>query len=415
MIPEETALKSTSERSLWRNGSFLVLWSGQTISTLGNQISDLALPLLVLALTNSPAQAGVTAAFEALPYVVFSLLAGALIDRWDRKMVMICCDVARCLVLGAIPLVFFLGHLNIVQIYITALVEGTAFVFFNIAQTAALPRVVPASQLSQANALNSASESGAQLIGPGLSGIIISLARNTLIGAALAYLIDSISFLLSVISLCFIRIPFQSSRASAQKRSLRVEIGEGLRFLWQQPILRTMALITMSVNLFLTPSFLAIVVLARDSLSADPRTIGLIFSVSSIGGLLGSFIVPHIPKRWRVGQIIFGSIILLTFAMSLLAVAPSPLIVCLGSALIAIVQPIYGITQVTYRLKITPDALQGRVNSVFRLLAFGMPPLSLALGGLLLAYTGPRLVLGLLAVGLILTAITASFTELRRA
>lgn len=415
MTTQEAAVKDAPPRSLWYNISFLILWSGQAISTLGNQISGLALPLLVLALTNSAGQAGIIAALEALPYVFFSLLAGALIDRWNRKLVMISCDIARCLVLGSIPLTYILGHLNVIQLYVAAFVEGTAYVFFNIAQTAALPRVVPASQLSQANALNSATESSIQLIGPGLSGLIIGFARSTLIGAVLAYLIDSISFLVSVVSLSLIRVPFQDERVLSKKRSLRKEILEGLRFLWERPILRIMALLTMSVNLFLTPSFLAIVVLARDSLHADARAIGLIFSVSSIGGLLGSLIVPRVSKRWRVGHIIIGAIIILTIAMSLLALGTSLFMVGVGSTLISIMQPIYGVTQVTYRLKLIPDELQGRVNSAFRLLAFGMPPLGLAFGGLLLGYLGPHAVLGLLAAGLLLSVSIASFTELRRA
>lgn len=417
MLKKAVVQTSTASlpHSLWRNMSFLILWGGQTISTLGNQISNLALPLLVLALTGSVVQAGSIAAIESLPYVVFSLPAGALIDRWNRKVVMISCDGARCLVLASIPLAYISGHLSIIQLYIVALVEGTAYVFFNIAQTAALPCVVHEAQLSQANALNSTTEWGTQLIGPGLSGFIIGIARNTLIGAALAYLLDSLSFLISVVSLLFIRTPFQRERISTERKSLRVEIVNGLHFVWTRPILRSMALLTMGVNLFLAPSYLAIIVLSRNSLHIDVGTIGLVFSVSSVGGLIGSFLVPRISKYLRVGGIIISSMIILALAMSLLALAISPIMVAVGSAFIAITQPIYGVTQVTYRLKITPDELQGRVNSTFRLLAFGMPPLGLAVGGLLMGYFGPRPVLGLLALGLILCAIIASFTELRKA
>ena len=127
-------------RSLWRNRDFLLLWNGQTISTLGTNISTLALPLLVLALTHSPAQAGLLTATRLLPYLLFSLPAGALLDRWNRKSVMIGCDLVRWLALGSVPLAFALGHLTLIHLYLVAFVEGTAYVFFSLAQIAALPR-----------------------------------------------------------------------------------------------------------------------------------------------------------------------------------------------------------------------------------------------------------------------------------
>jgi len=119
-------------RPLWRNRDFILLWSDQTVSTLGTSMSLLALPLLALALTRSPAQAGFLAAVQSLPYLVFSLPAGALIDRWDRKRVMIRCDAARFIVYGSVPLAYVLGHLTIAQLYLVALVGGTAFVFVTI-------------------------------------------------------------------------------------------------------------------------------------------------------------------------------------------------------------------------------------------------------------------------------------------
>jgi len=169
-------------RTLWRNGDFLLLWSGQAVSTLGSTVSTLALPLLVLALTHSPAQAGFIAAAQAIPYLVLALPAGALIDQWDRKAVMIRCDVARFLVLGSIPLAAAVGRLTVAQLYIVALVAGTARVFFNIAQTAALTHVVPATQLPRANALDQTVSSTAALIGPGVAGAIVALGRTAFMG-----------------------------------------------------------------------------------------------------------------------------------------------------------------------------------------------------------------------------------------
>ena len=130
--------RATRPGRLWRNRSYMLLWSGQAISTIGTQVSTVAFPLLVLFLTHSPAQAGLMGAVRALPYLFFSLPAGALVDRWDRKRVMIVCDTGRAIAMGSIPVALALSHLSMVQLYIVSAVEGTLFVFFNIAEVACI-------------------------------------------------------------------------------------------------------------------------------------------------------------------------------------------------------------------------------------------------------------------------------------
>ena len=414
MATEERALPQRP-RALWGNIDFLLLWSGQAVSTLGSTTSRLALPLLVLALTDDPAQAGLIAALQTLPYLAFGLLAGALIDRWNRKRVMISCDIVRAVAYGSIPVAYALGQVGPVLLYGVALASGTAFVFFNIAQVAALPRVVPSAQLAQANALNASADAAATLIGPGLAGFIISLARSTVPGAVLAYLLDSLSYLVSVVSLGFIHTPFQAERTPVAERSLRTEIAEGLRFLWAEPRLRAIALLTLSVNVFFGPVFLAVIVLVSGTLHADARTLGLIFSVSSVGGLAGAAVAPWLTARLRFGQLIIGSIALWTLATALLAAAISPAMVVVGQALVSLMLPIYNVAVISYRLALTPDALQGRVNSVARLLALAGLPAGTAIGGLLLGALGPRAELWLVALGMGLSALAVSGTDLRRA
>ncbi|HEV8192603.1 MAG TPA: MFS transporter, partial [Ktedonobacterales bacterium] len=157
-------------RSLFRNRDYMLLWGGQTVSTIGTEVSMVAFPFLVLALTGSPAQAGLMGGLRALPYLLFSLPAGALIDRWNRKTVMILCDAGRALALGSIPLALILGQLTLVQLYTVSAAEGTLFVFFNLAEVASLPRVVPKEQLPAANAQYSATEGTSALVGPALGG-----------------------------------------------------------------------------------------------------------------------------------------------------------------------------------------------------------------------------------------------------
>lgn len=402
-------------RSLWRNRDFLLLWNGQTISTLGTNISTLALPLLVLALTHSPAQAGLLTATRLLPYLLFSLPAGALLDRWNRKSVMIGCDLVRWLALGSVPLAFALGHLTLIHLYLVAFVEGTAYVFFSLAQIAALPQVVSSAHLPQAYALDTTTEYIGTLLGPGLGGFLIGLAPLVALGASLAYLVDSFSYLVSLVSLLFIRVSFQLKRTASSRYALRKEIAEGLRFLWQRPLLRTMVMLTMTVNFLLSPVTLLVIVLVQGSLHIDVRTLGIILSVGGIGGVLGGAIAPWIRTRIRFGQAIIGSVIIWGIATLLLALASSPLLLAVGVGVTSLMWPIYGVILVSYRLSITPDYLQGRVNSAFRFLSYGSEPLGAALGGLLLVPLGPRVVLALIAAGLVLSSVVVSCTALCRA
>lgn len=405
---------------LWRQRDFLLLWSGQTVSRLGSQVSNIALPLLVLALTRSPAQVGFIAAAQSLPYLLLSLPAGALVDRWDRQRVMIVCDATRFLTMASIPLAYVAGRLEVAQLYAVALVMGLALVFFDAAELAALPRVVPESQLTRAAGLNATAESGAYLVGLGLAGVLIGLARSTVPGAALAYLVDSLSYLISLLTLGFIRLPVQDGQATPPHvalslRAVRAEIMEGVRFLWAQRRLRAIALLSTAINLLDGPLMLAVIVLARDELHADARTIGLIFSGSGAGELLGSFLAPWVEARVRLGRALIGAVAVWALAMPLEAAAMSPLMLIAGAALADMMIPIYNVTQVAYRLSLIPDAVQGRVNSAYRLPSYGSQLIGTAGGGVLIGTLGARPVLWLIAGGLALCALAAGLTPLRRA
>src|SRR5213078_3409399 len=213
------------QKPLWFNRDYMLLWSGQIVSNIGTQVSQLAFPLLILALTGSAAQAGFAGALRASPYVIFSLPAGALIDRWDRKRTMIICDAGRAISLASIPVAYVLGDLTIVQLYLVSAIEGTLYVFFNIAEAACLPRVVPKAQLPAATAQNMATDGITVLAGPPLGGALY------LVSNVLPFLADAISYAVSVLSLFFIKTNFQEKRLAA-RRKLWVEIYEGLKWLW---------------------------------------------------------------------------------------------------------------------------------------------------------------------------------------
>jgi MFS family permease len=367
--------------SLWRNRDYMLLWSGQTVSSVGTLVSGLAFPLLILAITRSPLVAGIAGALRALPYLLFSLPVGALIDRWNRKRVMLLCDAGRAIALGSIPVALAFERLTVAQIYAVALVEGTLFVFFNLAEVACLPRVVATEQLPAATAQNQATDSIAGLVGPSLSGVLYSASH------ALPFVADAVSYAVSVVSLLFIRTEFQGER-TAPRRRLRVEIGEGLAWLWRHPLIRYIALLTGGWN-FVTAGEILIVIVLAQHLGANPLVIGVLFAIGGLGGIVGAIIAPRLKERLSFSQAIIGSTCVGALTWPLLILAPNVLVLGLIEAVQFTTGPLYNVVQFSYRLALIPDELQGRVNSVFRLLAFGFQPLGLAVTGYLLQAKGP--------------------------
>jgi MFS family permease len=388
---------------LWRNRDYLLLWGGQAVSSVGGEASNLAFPLLILALTHSPAQAGFASALRALAYLLLGLPAGALIDRWDRKRVMILCDLGRALALGSIPLALALGRLSMAQIYLISLVEGALYVFFSLAESAALPRVVAKMQLPVATAQNEVTGGVVTLVGPSLGGALFGIARS------LPFLVDAISYAASVLALLRIRIPFQGERQQ-QQTNLRVEMVEGLGWLWHEPVVRSLALLHGGLILSYEGMLLLVVVVAQRQ-QASPFVIGLMFGVSGLGAIVGAVVGSQVHKRLRLGQIMIGAFWLFALLWPLYAIAPSPL--ALGAILAAfwVVDETYDVAQISYRLALIPDALLGRVNGAFRLIAFGCETASLALSGFLLQQIGVIATVGVFEVALVILAVAVTLNR----
>ncbi|HCP75409.1 MAG TPA: MFS transporter, partial [Ktedonobacter sp.] len=362
-VEEVVAASPRRSKPLWRNRDFLLLVSGQAVSSVGSQVSLIAFPLLILALTNSPIQTGLITALRGLPFALFCLPAGALIDRWDRKRVMILCDIGRAIALVSIPVALVFGHLTYIQLYTVSLVEGTLFVFFNLAETACLPHVVMKGQLSAAVAQNEVLYSVSSVIGPALGPILYG------IGSTIPFLADGISYAASAFSLFFIKTKFQEER-DAEPHKLWAEIGEGMSWLWHNPLVRFIAVLTFGLITPCSGYVLIIIILARD-LHATNVITGLIFAGGGIGSVVGALLVVPLQKRFSFGQLMIGTAWLWVLGWLLYAFALNPWILLAANVVSFIVVPIYMMVQFSYRLALIPDRLQGRVNSVFRLIAFG--------------------------------------------
>jgi len=409
--PKAEVLVKETFRPLIYNRDYMLLWGGQVVSALGSGMSGLVFPLLILAITNSPTIAGLAAALGSLPYLIFSLPVGALIDRWDRKKVMMICDTFRALNFATIPLALYFNVLTEWQLLANSFIEGSLFVFFNIAEVAALPRVVPRGQLPQASAQNEAGFIAAFLAGPPLGGFLYQSVNKMF-----PFIADAISYAVSVVSLAFIRTKFQEERKSTEERHLGREIKEGLSWLWRHPLIRFMAFLTGGINFVNSGTFLILIYAAQKALGASETEIGWMFSIAAAGGILGSLVGGQIQKRFTFGQVIITVGWIATLLYPLYAFAPSFYVLGIIAALSFMTGPIYNVVQFSYRLALIPDALQGRVNSTFRLLAFGFQPLGQALAGIFLETIGITYTIMFFAVwSLLLTILTTINPHVRNA
>jgi MFS family permease len=381
----------------------MLLWSGQVISSVGTQVSDLALPLLVLYLTGSPAQAGLVGAMSALPYVIFCLPAGALVDRWDRKRTMILCDSVRAVSLGSLPLAYALGHLSLVQIYLVAFIEGTFYVFFSLAEVSAWPALVSKEDFPGVAARVELTNSIASLVGQAIGGMLYGLGR------VLPFLTDAISYAISVVSLLFIRVPFQEKRES-RRRKLWAEIGEGVRWLWKRPLLCFLALEGGVVHIVGAGAALLVIVMAQQ-LHASALVIGLILGAEGIGTLFGALLGGMLQKRWPFAWLLLGTMWLMGLFCLLYLWAPNVIWLALVGVLLSAVMTLFGVIQLSYRLARIPDELQGRVNSVYRLVVFGGDPIGLALTGFLLQIWNVKVTIIIYATSLLLLAVGATLSR----
>ena len=390
--------------SIWRNRDYMLLWGGQLASTLGTAASQVIVPLLILAITNSAEAAGIAGALRFFPYLVFSLPVGALVDRWDRKAVMIRCDVGRALAVATIPIAMAFDALTLWQIYLVSLVEGSLFVFFNIAEVAALPRVVPKEQLPQASALNEAGFGIANIVGPSFGTVIYQA-----FGRAVPFVSNVFTYAISAIALARIKAPFHTEREVVE-RDLRREVAEGLRWMWDNPLIRYMAFLTGGLNLANAATPLIIIVLAKH-MGASDGEVGVIFSAAGIGGIVGSLVGGGLQRRFTFGQVIVAAVWVEAICFPLYLVVPSYFLLSAVSGIGSFLGPVYNVVQFSYRLSIIPDHLQGRVNSVFRLLAFGFMPVGSALGGVLIERFGADSAVVVLSGWLFVLAVSTTFNR----
>ena len=379
---------------LWRNRDFVLYETGQLLSAVGSHSSSIAYPLLVLAVSHSPAQAGLVGFARLMPFALFGLLAGIAADRWSRRRLMVAADAVRAVAMASLGIGLVLGHAALSAILLVAFVEGTASAFFGTAQAGALRAVVPPRQLPTAVGAQEARRSTVRLAGPPIGGALFGLGR------AVPFLVDAASYACSTVALLLMRTPFQEPR-EPDRTSLRAQIGEGFRFLWSQPFVRTTTFLYGLGN-FLMPGVLLVLVVVGRRQGLSGGEIGLLVALLGAATLVGSLASPLSRRAFRIRTILLLE--LWTWLGTWVFVAwPSVYALLAVIVPFGLAAPVTDSVVVGYRIAMTPDRLLGRVESVRSNISLLIAPLGPLVAGLLLSAFSPRTTVGAFAAaGLVL-------------
>jgi MFS family permease len=402
--------------SLWRHRDFLKLWSAQTVTQFGDEITQLALPLVaIITLGASPVEIGVLGAFQFLPFILLTIPAGVWVDRMRRRPILIGADLGRAALLTTIPIAFVGGWLSMPQLYAVAFLVGCLEVFFDVAYQSYLPAVVERDQLVEGNAKLELSTSASSVIGPGLAGFLVELFR-----APFSILFDALSYLGSALMLLTIRRPemvdLPARDPATPRPSMRVEAAEGLRYVARHPYLRAIAACTGTLNLFGNIGGVILLLYIVDQLGVGPGTIGVIFAIANLGVLFGALTAERFARWFGIGRTITWSAFVSAFALVPVAIAPRdnaiPFLVA-GGVIGAATAVIYNINQVSLRQAITPERMLGRMNATMRFIVWGTIPVGSLIGGGLGALLGLQTTIWIGAIGSFLGFLPVFFSQVR--
>jgi predicted MFS family arabinose efflux permease len=385
------------------NRDFQLLWSGQAVSVIGSRISNIAYPLLVLGVTGSPGAAGIVGFLGTLPYILFQLPAGAIMDRVDRRRTMIACEAGRAVALASVPAAIWLGRLSLAHVAVVAFVESTLFVLFRLGETAAVRRVVEPAQYPQALAQNEGRVRAANLIGTPLGGVLFDVGR------AVPFAADACSYVVSLVTLLLIRRPFEEERDGAPRRHVVAEIAEGMAWLWRARFIFATVVLAAASNLLIQALILTLIVIARQR-GASASATGLILAGFGIGGVLGSLSGAWIQRHVPVRAIVIGAAWTWAATVPLVVLLPSLYETLVVLAAASFVGAGWNVAVNTIYYRLIPDRLIARVSAVGSLAAFGALPLGSLTAGVLLQLGGPPLCCAVLAAGMLVLAVAATIS-----
>ncbi|GIG66230.1 MFS transporter [Phytomonospora endophytica] len=391
---------------LRRNRDFQLLWSGRAVSTLGNEVTEIAYPLIMLGVTGSAGYAGMVAAAQLVTLLLFTLPAGLIADRVNRRTIMIGSNLARAAIMGALALAAHAGHAGFAAIIGAAIASSLFAALFNPASAAAVKQLVPPAQLPDAMAQNQARMFGAELAGRPLGGWLLGLGR------AVPFVFDMLTFLIGAVALLFIRTPLNGRSASSSAKKAVPDVKgmtAGLRHLFGIPRLRLLVLWGMGVNFAFGAVHLMLIATWHRQGMANAG-IGALAAAIAVGGLLGALFTGRILRRVRPTPLIIGLAFGAPPLIAAIGFVPGPVPIAVICCVITFFVPALNALVLTYVVAGTPDGLQGRVSSGAGFLVSALQPLSPLLFGTVFDTGGPAAAFALMG-GVTLVAALATLSR----
>jgi len=399
---------------LWGHRDFLKLWTGQSISEFGSQISQLAIPLLAAVSLHATAfQFSLLGVLGFLPFILFALPAGVWVDRLRRRQILIVGDAARALLLALIPILWATHILQMWHLLVLQFVIGIFTVFFDVAYQSYLPALIEREHLVDGNSKLQLTVSVAQVAGPSVAGGLIAA-----ITAPYAILADAVSFVVSTLFMVTMRhreTPPQHDDETPRPK-MWPQVKEGLQWVAGHPWLRAIAACTGSSNFFSSLLFSIVVLYMVRTLHLSAFEIGFVFAVGSAGSILGALATGRLNKTLGVGRTIVLTAGVFSVAGLAIPLAPKsfPLpLLMLAQAMFGFGSVTYNITQVSLRQAITPERLQGRMSAAMRWIVWGTIPLGSLAGGAIATWWGLRTALWVGAIGGLVPFLPVALTSVR--
>lgn len=373
--------------------NFRLLWIGESVSLLGDQFYMIALPWLVLQITGSALALGGVLALAAIPRALFMLIGGALVDRFSPRAVMFASNFARLVLVALLSALVLTDNIRIEMLYGFALAFGLADAFYFPGQTAIVPQLIPEEQLQAGNTITQGTAQLSGFVGPVLAGGLIALLGHAATanstpstqGIGIAFGIDTLSFVVSLLCLSLMRIPAGAKKAGEQQNVI-ASIKEGFGYLWSQSVLRIFFLLIVAMNfLVLGPIIVGIPVLANTRLAEGAAAFGIIMSAFGGGALLGIILSNVVPlKPQHMGTMLLLIVSVMGFGIALMPLLTSTAVVAVLTLLMGIANGYTTIALFTWMQKRIPQELMGRVMSLILFSSVGLAPISNALAGAIL-------------------------------
>ena len=391
--PDEDAVEAVEP--LRENRDFLTVLIGQGVSSFGDAITSTAMPLLVLALTGSGFVMGIVNVLTTLPDLLVGLFAGAYADRWERRRMMFAADLGRAVLTALVPISVWLDGPTIALILIVTFPMQVLRVLWLAAYTASVPGLVGRSQVARASAIFEAVFNVGWIIGPALAGLLAAT-----IGPGATIAIDALTFLVSAVTILFVRRPLRAERL--QETHLLADIREGIRFVAHEPTLRAVLALWTTTSIItagLTTALIFYLTIDRD---LGAGVVGLVLSAFAVGSLAGSVVAAHFAFK-PVGRVMLLGAVGIGVSLVVAAGAPVPVIVAV-SLVAGVLNTNVLVAYITLRTMLSPDVLLGRVGATARTLSVGLMPVGALVTGILLDAIGGAETLTIMGALLVVAA-----------